>query len=317
MRRYVLQIPKTQNAYSIVRNSTFHSSTGFYARWKSSHSILEGNTWLDDQQGVFELQMLPSYFEGPSHLSNVTIRDNVFQSARPDATIETIVETKASGAKCCDIQDLVLSGNRIIKPPPPPPPLPPSPPPSPGPHIAGYSQFPGIDITIGDDTAYGGLCTNDALLRTSSVWEEPTALCDLLDCPRFGTFGGNGKPAPGPPPKGAGYCIKGWGKSSSPGSTYSYLSQTRCGGGVVAKTVNGTCNRRSARYTVCPNGAGTTQVIQVLPGRSSAEQGAAACERSTSCVGFTLIGSVVSLLSYGLKGVGSYAGYESYTRIPE
>lgn len=314
----MVQIAKTQNAYSVVRNSTFHSSTGFYARWKSSHSILEGNEWLDDAQGVFELQMLPSYFEGPSHIRNVTIKDNVFQVANPDATIETILETKAAGAQCCDIEDFVYSGNRVIKPPPPPSPPPPSPVPPvpPGPYIAGYSQFPGIDITVSDDTAYGGLCTNDAILQTSSVWEAPTALCDLLDCPRFGTFGGNGRPPPGPPPKGAGYCIKGWVKSSSAVSTHSYLSQTRCGGTVMAKTVNGTCNRPSARYTMCPDGAGTTQVIQVIPGNSSAEQGAKACERSKNCVGFTLIGGVVSLLGYGLKGVGSYVGYASFTRIP-
>lgn len=313
----MLQIAKTQNAYAVVRNSTFHSSTGFYARWKSSHSILEGNTWLDDSQGVFELQMLPSYFEGPSHLRNVTIRDNVFETSKSDATIETILETKAVGAQCCDIDGLFQSGNRVVKPQPTPPPPPPAPPAPPGPRVAGYSQFPGIDISVNtDDKAYGGLCTNEALLATSSVWESPTALCDLLNCPRFGTFGGSGRPPPGPPPKGAGYCIKGWATSSGTESTYSYLSQTRCGGGVTAKTVNGTCNRPSARYTMCPNGAGTTQVIQVLPGHLSAEQAAAACERSASCVGFTLSGGVASLLGYGLKGVGSYAGYESYTRIP-
>ena len=134
--------------------------------------------------------MLPSYFEGPSHLHNVTIRNNVFQTAKSDATIESILDTKAAGAKCCDIEGLVHSGNRLIKPAPPPPAPSPRPPLPPGPPIAGYSQFPGVDITQGNDDAYGGLCTNDGLLQTKSVWETPTALCDLLDCPRFGTFGG-------------------------------------------------------------------------------------------------------------------------------
>ena len=58
--KYVLQIAKTQTAGSVVRNCSFHSSTGFFARWKSSNSILEGNTWLDTGHQDLELQMLPS-----------------------------------------------------------------------------------------------------------------------------------------------------------------------------------------------------------------------------------------------------------------
>jgi|EP01046_Picozoa_sp_COSAG06_P008390 hypothetical protein len=320
--KYVLEIAKTQNAGSVVSNCTFHSSTGFYARWKSSDSILEGNEWLDDVQGVFELQMLPSYFEGPSHIRNVTIRNNVFQTNDAKATIApglppSIMDTKAGGAKCCDIEGLVLSGNRLLKPtapPPAPPPAPAPPPTPPSPPIKGYSQF-NVDISLSNDDAYGGLCTNEALVGTSSVWDTPTALCDLLDCPRFGTFGGNGRPAPGPPPKDTGYCIKGWGGSSGTHS-HSYLSQSRCGGGVVAKTVNGSCNRPGARYTMCPNGAGTTLPIEVLPGHKTAEQAAVACDHDARCVGFTLKGGTASLLSYGLKGIGPYTGYASYTRIP-
>ena len=114
--KYVLQIAKTQNAGAIVRNSTFHSSTGFFARWKSSDSILEGNQWLDSGQGVFEMQMLPSYFEGPSHLRNITIRDNVFQTTSPGTSIGDILETKAEGAKCCDIEGLAYSGNKLLTP---------------------------------------------------------------------------------------------------------------------------------------------------------------------------------------------------------
>ena len=102
----------------------------------------------------------------------------------------------------------------------------------------------------------------------------------------------SGKPAEPPPPD-AGYCIKGWGASAAP--THSYLSQTRCGGGVAARTVNGSCNRPSARYTMCPNGAGTTQVTAVLQ-HKSAEQVRAACEADSSCVGFTLSGGSAQLL---------------------
>jgi hypothetical protein len=215
------------------------------------------------------------------------------------------------GPPCCEATGLVQSDNTVFcaasPPVPPPPPLPPGPP------IANYSQFSGIDITL-DPDAYGGLCTNEALHKTKSVWETPTALCDLLNCPRFGTFGGNGRPLPGPPLKGLGYCIKGWGETSTP--THSYLSQTRCGGGVAAKTVFGGCNRPTARYTLCPNGAGTTQVIGTLPGSITTEQASVACERDARCVGFTLDSGGANLLSYGLKGVGLYTGYASYTRIP-
>ena len=118
--KYVLQIAKTQTAGAVVRNCTFHSSSGFYARWKSSHSVLEGNEWLDTPKhdgGTFELQMLPSYFEGPSHISNVSILNNVFQTSKADATIESILETKAPGAKCCDIEGFTHSGNQLLKPP--------------------------------------------------------------------------------------------------------------------------------------------------------------------------------------------------------
>ena len=31
-----------------------------------------------------------------------------------------------------------------------------------------------MDITAGNDSAWGGVCTNDALLQTASLWESPT-----------------------------------------------------------------------------------------------------------------------------------------------
>ena len=267
--------------------------------------------------------MLPSYFEGPSHLTNVTIKDNVFQAKSADATIESILETKASGAKCCDITGLSYSGNRVLKPPPPPPPTPsPSPLLPPAERIAGWSAFSNIDITLGNDSAYGGLCTNEAIVQTSSVWETSgvTALCDLLNCPRFGRFGGNGRPNGKPPPPNAGYCIKGWGGQGHGHPTHSYLSQSRCGGGIAAQTINGSCNRPSARYTYCPSGAGTTQVISQIPGRKTAAQVAVACEHAENCVGFNWAppdGNNAKLLGYGLKGIGPYTGFASYTRIPD
>lgn len=219
------------------------------------------------------------------------------------------------GPPCCEATGLVQSNNTVFCAPSPPhaPPIPPPPLP-PGPAIANFSRFAGIDISLENDDAFGGLCTNKALHQTKGVWETPTALCDLLNCPRFGTFGGDGPPPPGPPPRGMGYCIKGWGQPSTP--THSYLSQTRCGGGVAAKTVTGGCNRPTARYTMCPNGAGTTQIIETLAGGTTAEQASVACEHDARCVGFTVNSIGANLLSYGLKGVGPYTGYASYTRIP-
>ena len=85
----------------------------------------------------------------------------------------------------------------------------------------------------------------------------------------------------------------------------------------------------TTRYTLCPNGARTTQ-----DGNRGAEWGQdggaaidctctnphliphyplQACEHDERCVGVTLGGGGASLLGYGYKGAGLCMGFASYT----
>ena len=95
-----------------------------------------------------------------------------------------------------------------------------------------------------------------------------------------------------------------------------YLSQTVCGDGVQANTVDGSCNDPAAKYTMCPNGAGTLEPLQPLPAGGTPAAAAKACAADRGCVGFVVGGPSSTTLRYGLKGIGAYKGYASYTRIP-
>ena len=46
----MLQIVKTQAAGAVLKDSVFETSTGFFARWKSSNSLLSGNTFAESKQ---------------------------------------------------------------------------------------------------------------------------------------------------------------------------------------------------------------------------------------------------------------------------
>ena len=182
--------------------------------------------------------------------------------------------------------------------------------------VVNFSLFAGVDITGANDNAFGGLCENSEFYNAHStaLWRRPTAVCDLVHCPRFGLRAG----AHGP---GGPYCIKGWVKNSSMNS---YLSQRTCGvsgdGSVVAaRTINGSCNDPSAQYTVCPDGGGDTMPLLSLVGASAASV-ATICEKHPECVGFLapttdLSGAVYTLLQYGFNG-NHYRNYTTYTRIP-
>jgi hypothetical protein len=184
--------------------------------------------------------------------------------------------------------------------------------------ISGFSMFAGIDITGANDGAFGGLCENVHFYATASkaLWRTPSAVCDLLGCPRFGLRAG-AKSMAGP------YCIKGWVTNTS---VNSFLSQTTCGVGpdngsvIAATTVNGSCNDPAARYTVCPHGGGDTRFLARTTKGSSAAAIAAACRANKQCVGFVSpsggsAGDTGMLLQYG-SGESLYANYSTYTRIP-
>ena len=54
---YVVQIAKTQVEGMVVRDSLFEDSTGFFGRWKSSHALLENNTFRGTQTPMLEVQV--------------------------------------------------------------------------------------------------------------------------------------------------------------------------------------------------------------------------------------------------------------------
>ena len=61
---------------------------------------------------MFALQFLPSYYEGPVAIENVTVRDNSFGvDPGSHATIETILET---GPSCCKLNQLQQSSNSVV-----------------------------------------------------------------------------------------------------------------------------------------------------------------------------------------------------------
>eukprot|EP01052_Picozoa_sp_SAG31_P003338 SAG31_NODE_127_length_23612_cov_39.709863_4_plen_133_part_00 len=107
---YIVQIAKTQTVGAIVEDSVFEDSSAFYGRWKSSHSVLRNCTFrgngicvlvaLTHAAGLcccllfaagwlcnvkiqtihlmlagnpeLEMQLLPSFYEGPVHIENIT-----------------------------------------------------------------------------------------------------------------------------------------------------------------------------------------------------------------------------------------------------
>jgi len=170
-----------------------------------------------------------------------------------------------------------------------------------------------------NDTAFGNLCAGTpgsaAFYNGASsggrLWKTPTAICDLVGCPRFGLRARATSDA-GP------YCVKGWVVNAS---VDSFLSQKTCGLGangslVAAVTLSGSCNDPSAKYTLCPNGGGDTMPLSSASG--SAAQLAKACDSNKACVGFIarVDGSGGVLLEYGYGG-NKYTGYTTYTRIVE
>lgn len=75
---YVVQIAKTRAKGAVVRDCIFEDSAGFFARWKSSDARMENNVFRGNGFPIIEMQVLPSFYEGPPHTSNVTVVNNSF-----------------------------------------------------------------------------------------------------------------------------------------------------------------------------------------------------------------------------------------------
>lgn len=108
---YVVQIAKTQSAGAVVRNTLFEDSTGFFGRWKSSHAVLHNNTFRSTITPMLELQFLPSFFEGPVKVDNISITNNSFEVGKANVTMDDMLEL---GPSCCKTTDLEMAGNALV-----------------------------------------------------------------------------------------------------------------------------------------------------------------------------------------------------------
>lgn len=110
---YIVQIARTSTVGAVVKNSLFEDSSAFYGRWKSSHSILHNCTFRGNGNPELEMQMLPSFYEGPVHIENISITNCTFDCTGDPktTTIDSILDL---GPECCKVQGLVQSGNVVV-----------------------------------------------------------------------------------------------------------------------------------------------------------------------------------------------------------
>ena len=97
------------------------------------------------------MQLLPTFYEGPIHIENITIRNCSFETLHDATTMDDILD---KGPDCCTVQDLVQTANKVVcygstcgSPAPPPPPAPPTPPAKPVDGRVGTRWISGISQT--------------------------------------------------------------------------------------------------------------------------------------------------------------------------
>jgi hypothetical protein len=78
-RTALVQIDTISNSGTTIRNSLLTDTNCNLGRFKSSHSVIEGNTFRNADIPSLELSWLPQFFEGPVILSNVTVANNVIE----------------------------------------------------------------------------------------------------------------------------------------------------------------------------------------------------------------------------------------------
>ena len=82
-RTALVQIDTISNAGTIIRNSLLTDTNCNLGRFKSSDSVIEGNTFRNADIKNLELAWLPQFFEGPVILHNVSVANNVVQGEGP------------------------------------------------------------------------------------------------------------------------------------------------------------------------------------------------------------------------------------------
>jgi len=78
-RTALVQIDTMSNAGTTIRNNLLTDTNCNLGRFKSSHSVIEGNTFRNAKIPNLELTWLPQFFEGPVVLENVTVANNVIE----------------------------------------------------------------------------------------------------------------------------------------------------------------------------------------------------------------------------------------------
>ena len=78
-RTAMVEINTISNAGTVLRNNRFTDTNCNLGRFKSSHSIIEGNTFQNAKIPSLELAWLPQFFEGPVILSNVSVSRNIIE----------------------------------------------------------------------------------------------------------------------------------------------------------------------------------------------------------------------------------------------
>ena len=65
-----------------------HAHCLVWCRWKSSHAIMENCSFRGNGYPIIEMQVLPSFFESPPHIRNVTVRSNSFGVGDADTSFQ-------------------------------------------------------------------------------------------------------------------------------------------------------------------------------------------------------------------------------------
>merc|ERR1712217_655348 len=83
---YVVESGRSQNVGARVHSSHWDHTSALLGRFKSSNSSIVNNTFRHAGMLHIELQMIPSFFEGPVLIDNVTISNNTVYANRGAST---------------------------------------------------------------------------------------------------------------------------------------------------------------------------------------------------------------------------------------
>jgi len=83
---YVVESGRSQNKGARVLSSHWDHTACLLGRFKSSNALILNNTFRHARELHLELQMIPSFYEGPILINNVTIANNTFYVPKGSST---------------------------------------------------------------------------------------------------------------------------------------------------------------------------------------------------------------------------------------